>query len=243
MTTATVIINRAWRETQLLPSDVTPSTSQYTESLPLLQGLLERHIRAPILTIWLGNVTALRQQRGVVLRDFTPYADRVAVPQDVYVNCVLDGPKTLMLPPTPGDGARIVIIDVSQNFGTYPLTLTGNGNLIDGGADLVLSASGEGVSLMYRRDLAEWVPITTLELSNNLPYPAMYDDLFVIELAMRLDPRYGKEMPAVTADIYRSIRSQFVGRYMMVQSSASPDVLWEGSLIGNGWTIGNAGGW
>lgn len=243
MTTAQVIINRALRETQILPSDVAPTTEQTNEALPLLQGIVERYVRAPIITLWLGDLSDVKQQRGVIMRDFTLYQDRVAIPQDIYLNCLLDGPKTIRLPPSPGDGARMVIIDVANTFGTNNLTIDGNGNLVDGGNSLVLATSGQGVSLLYRRELANWIIVPAeLGLSNNLPYPAMYDDLFVIELAMRLDPRYGKEMSPITVETYKQVRSQFVGRYLMTQSSASPDVLFDSWTGLNAWQIGNTGG-
>jgi hypothetical protein len=242
VTTAQVIINRAFRESQIVPSDVAPSTSQIAEALPLLQGLVDRYIRAPIVTLWLGDLSAIKQQRGAVFRDFTPFVQSLAIPQDIYLNCVLNADQTILLPPSPGDGARMVILDVGGTFGTYQLTIVGNGNQIDGGASYVLNASGVGISLLYRRELANWVIITDIGLSNNIPYPTMYDDLFVIELAMRLDPRYGKEMSGITAEIYKQVRSQFVGRYMMTNSSTSPDILFDGWSGFNAMQIGNLGG-
>lgn len=242
MTTASVIINRAFRETQIVPSDVAPTDAQVTEALPLLQGIIDRYVRAPIVTLWLGQVSDIRQQRGSVFRDFTPYADKVAIPQDIYLNCLLDSAKTIKLPPSPGDGARIVVLDVGGTFGTNFLTIEGNGNLVDGGASLVLNASGVGVSLLYRRELAQWIIVPdAVGLSNNLPYPTLYDDLFIIELAMRLEPRYGKEMPAITMEIYKMVKSMFTGRYMMTNSSTSPDVLFDTMTGFGGWSTGFTG--
>lgn len=242
MTTASVIINRAFRETQIVPSDVAPTDAQITEALPLLQGIIDRYVRAPIITLWLGDLSGIQQQRGQIMRNFTPYADRVAIPQDIYLNCLLTEAKTIKLPPSPGDGARIVILDVGGTFGTHFLTIEGNGNLVDGGSSLVLNASGAGVSLIYRRELAQWnIVLDAVGLSNNLPYPSLYDDLFIIELAMRLEPRYGKEMPAITMEIYKQVRSQFTGRYMMTNSSASPDVLFDSMSGFGGWTVGYTG--
>jgi hypothetical protein len=239
MSTCTVIINRAFRESQIVPSDVAPSTSQAAEALPLLQGIIERYVRAPIVTLWLGTTSPILQQRGQVMRDFTTYANSIAAPQDIYLNCVLTAAITIKLPPSPGDGARFVVIDVSQNFGSFPLTIQGNGNRVDGGTELSLATSGQGASLIYRRDLANWQLIPSVfQASNNTPYPDLYDDLFVIELAMRLNPRYGKEMPAITSQIYQDVRSMFKGRYMMTNSSASPDVLFDTWSGNTSWNIG-----
>lgn len=239
MTTAEDIISSAFRESQLLDLGVAPSDNEEAEALKLLRGVVSRRIRPPVLTIWLGDVSSIREQRGPTLRNFTPFVDRLAAPQDVYLNCIMDQAYTLKLPPSPGDGSRFVVIDVGQNFGTYNLTLEGNGNLIDGGTSYTLSDSGQGVSLMFRRDIAQWIIIpATLQASNNIPFPEEFDALFSIELALRLNPRYGATMDEITVEVYKDVKSRFVSRYMSTNSSADPDILW-GS---NGRWSGDRGG-
>lgn len=241
MTRLADIIGRSFRESQTFDLDRVPTEAEVAEALPLLNGIIQRNIRPAILTIWLGDMTDLLYQRGTQFRDFTDYRDRVAVPQDVYINCKMDIPYTLRLPPSPGDGARLIVVDVNQNFGTFPLTLIGNGNTIQGQSQLILDNSGIGVSLFYRRDLADWTLLSGLTLNSRMPFPEEFDDMFVIELAMRLNPRYGQEIAAITTELFAEMKSRFMGRYISEISSAAPDLLWDSnSNIFNGdrgWTF------
>lgn len=242
MTTLQVIIERSYKETQICAYNVSPTQDQLDAALPLLQGILERRTRPPILTCWLGQTNELKSQRGAIFRNFTQFAGQYALPQDIYLNCLLDTAQIVRLAPSPGDGARQVFLDTSQSFATSPLTLLGNGNRIDGGSDYILSTNGQTLSLLYREDLAEWLVLPAeYGLSQNLPYPAQFDDLFVIELALRLDPRYGKELSEITANTYQELSSHFKGRYFMLNSSANPDILWSSNFVGSTWAQGNMG--
>lgn len=236
MTTLNTIISRAYRVSQILDIDRAPSTEQVNEALPILNGIIRRHLRPPVMTVWLGNFTGMKRQRGQIFKDFTKYAQDWSIPQDVYLNVRAAESHTIYLPSEPGDGARLVIFDYGGTLATYPLTIVGNGNLIDDGEDLVMSTNGERVELMYRRDLANWQVITNLGLSQNLPFAEDFDLVFEIELAMNLNPRYGNEMGGVLIEVYRSALSMFNSRYMSETSSAAPDILWDPNIsqMGNG---------
>lgn len=234
MTTAQAIIRQAFRESQILDLNVPPTDDEQAEALTLLQGVVSRRIRPPVLTCWLGAVSSIKQQRGVVLRDFTSFVPHTALPQDVYLNCIMDNTYSVLLPPSPSDGSRLIVIDVGKNFGTFPLTLVGNGNLVDDGVSITLSTSGVGVNLLYRRDLGQWITVTDLGLSQNIPFPTEFDTLFSIDLALRLNPRYGVSMDEITAQIYQDVKSRFNSRYMSDNSSANPDILWDSYTGWNG---------
>jgi len=232
MSTLSEIVQRAFRESQILDINRTPSALQEAEAVTILRGIILRKIRPAVTPIWLGNLTAVKEQKGIILKDFTQWATQRAVPQDCYVNLLLDTAFTLLLPPSPGDGARLTFIDVAGTLATSPLTLTGNGNLVDGGPSVTLSTNNSTTSFMFRRDLAEWRPVTLVSLiaTAQMPFPEEFDDMFVIELAIRLNPRYGKEVSAITTEMYQDIRSRFMGRYMSETSSAAPDNLWDQTL-------------
>lgn len=238
MTTLNTIINRAYRVSQILDIDREPSDAQVNEALALLRGIIRRHLRPPVMTVWLGSLTSIKRQKGQVFKDFTPYVRDLSIPQDVYVNVNATEAYDLFLPSDPGDGARLVVFDYGSTFATNPLTLIGNGNLIDTGPELELNTNGQRVELMYRRDLANWQLISTLGLSQNLPFAEDFDIIFEIELAMNLNPRYGNEMGGVLIEVYRSALSMFNSRYMSETSSAAPDILWDPSIAG----LGNASG-
>ena len=229
MSALSEITQRAFRESQILDINRPPSTLQEAEAVAILRGIILRHIRPAVQTIWLGNLDGVKEQKGVILRNFTHYAPVTAVPQDCYVNLLLDQPTTLLLPPSPGDGSRLTFIDVASTLATNPLTVTGNGNLIAGNTSATLSTNNENTTFMFRRDLANWISISPINLvaTSQMPFAEEFDDLFVIELAMRLNPRYGKELSAVTIEVFSEIRSRFKGRYMSENNSSSPDSLWE----------------
>jgi len=232
MSTLSEITQRAFRESQILDINRAPSVQQENEAIEILRGIILRKIRPAVTPIWLGDLSAVREQRGTVLKDFTSYAPQRAVPQDCYVNLLLTTPLTLLLPPSPGDGARLTFIDVGGTLATNPLTLVGNGNLVDGGSTETLATNNSNTSYMFRRDLAEWRPVTTVALigTAQMPFPEEFDDMFVIELAIRINPRYGKEVSEITGEMYQDIRSRFMGRYMSETSSAAPDNLWDQTL-------------
>ena len=236
MSTLSEIVQRAFRESQILDIDRQPSASQEAEAVTILRGIIFRHVRPAVQTIWLGDTTTIKEQNGYVLKDFTNFAPNRAVPQDCYVNLVLDEATTLYLPPEPGDGARLTFIDVAGTLATNALVIQGNGNLVDGASFQTLATNNLNTSFMFRRDLAEWRPVATIGLvaTTQMPFPEEFDDMFVIELAIRLNPRYGKEISGVTAEMYQAIRSRFLGRYMSETSSAAPDNLWEPSYSFNG---------
>lgn len=232
MSTLSEIVTRAFRESQILDINRPPSALQQGEAVTILRGVILRKIRPAVTPIWIGDITAIREQKGIIFKDFTNYAPNIAVPQDCYVNLLNDEARTIMLPPSPGDGARLTFIDVAGTLSTFPLTLEGNGNLVNGGATEVLSTNNLNTSYMFRRDLAEWRPVSIIALiaTAQVPFPEEFDDMFVIELAIRLNPRYGKEISAITTEMYQDIRSRFMGRYMSEIGSAQPDILWDATM-------------
>jgi hypothetical protein len=232
MSTLSEIIQRAFRESQILDIDRAPSTQQVTEALPILRGIILRHIRPAVTTIWIGALESIKEQKGAIFKNFNSYIPNRAVPQDCYVNMFPDQARSLLMPPSPGDGARLTFIDVGGTLASFPVTLLGNGNLVNMTASETLSTNNSITSFMFRRDIANWQPVSPVAIIETaaMPFPEEFDDMFVIELATRINPRYGKDMSEVTMQVYESIRSRFMGRYMQDGSSANPDILWESTI-------------
>lgn len=196
----------------------------------MLLSIIQRNTRPPTQTYFLGN--RVREQRGGDSVNLREYLAGSALPQDIYLNCNLSEPQTVLFPPNPGDGARISIIDYGPSFATNNLTLVGNGNRINDEEQVVLSDDFQNISFMYRRDLADWLQVVNLGLTSQSPYPAEFDDLFVIELALRINPRYGSQIDSLTAEIYREIKARFMSRYQKRPSAASPDKIFRTDLHG-----------
>ena len=125
--------------------------------------------------------------------------------------------RTVYLTLYPQDGARMGIADPFGRLAAFPITLNANGREIEGSATLTLNTNGTFREWFYRADLGDWVRITSLATSDQVPFPSMFDNMFVILLAMRLNPRYGREMDAQSAEILKMGRRQFIARYLQSQ--------------------------
>jgi hypothetical protein len=132
--------------------------------------------------------------------------------------CNLTGPGTINFHPRPHDGARMGIVDISNNFDTNPLTIYGNGRNIEGEPSMVYDTPGEVRQWIYREDLGNWVTVIPLDPNGQMPYPPEFDDMFIILLASRLNPRYGQIMHPASVETLKSAMSKFSARYKQSDS-------------------------
>jgi hypothetical protein len=117
------------------------------------------------------------------------------------------------LTPSPEDGCRFAVIDRAGNFETYPITIHGNGRNIEEASSVSLATNNLTREWFYRADLGNWVRVTDLTVNDESPFPEEFDDLLVIMLAFRLNPRYGAETRGETAEALNRARRQFRARY------------------------------
>lgn len=215
MTTVASIINSAFRETNLIPLGVSPTTAQSDEAFALL---------STIVSSVLGNEAGenlvpmpLGQNDIDAPAGYPWYANELPgntfVPTNMRIMCNLTGAGTINLHPAPHDGARMGIVDVSQNFDIYPLTVRGNGRSIEGEDEMVYSDQGTVREWVYRGDLGNWVTVIPLDEDGDMPWPSEFDDMFIIMLAVRLNPRYGQTMHPASVDTLRKTMSKFSARY------------------------------
>jgi hypothetical protein len=134
----------------------------------------------------------------------------------------LTEPLTVRLHPNPEDGARFAFRDLSNNLATNTLTVEGNGRRISGGTSQVFNTNGQAQEFVYSDALGEWVSVTNdLVAGDTWPFPSEFDDMFVIMLAMRLNPRHGQTMDDQTVVAYKRMRKQFTARYSQVIGARS----------------------
>lgn len=215
MTAVTDIIKSALRETNLIPLGVEPSTDQQTEAFNLLSTIVALvpgaeagenlnemplgtdGINAPAGYPWWDNElpanTFVRANTRIMLN----------LTQDGYVN----------LDPAPHDGARLGVVDCALNLDLCPFTLYGNGRLIDGATELTLSTPGVSQEWVYRADTGTWTTVSPIALDGQMPWPSEFDDMFIIMLAMRLNPRYGQVIHPASMETLRKAKSAFSARY------------------------------
>ncbi len=215
MTTVASIINSAFRETNLTPLGVDPSTAQITEAFALLttivSGVLGNEAGELMSPMPLGR-NDIDAPSG-----YPWYANEIPgnvfIPTNTRMMCNLTGPGLINLHPKPQDGARMGVVDVSLNFDIYPLTVNGNGRSIEGENEMEYDTQGTIREWLYREDLGNWVVVTPLDLDGDMPWPSEFDDIFIIMLAYRLNPRYGQTIHPASAQALQRATSKFMARY------------------------------
>lgn len=215
MTTVASIIKSALRETNLIPMGVDPSQPQLDESFDLLStivsGVLGNEAGENLAPMALG-------QEGInAPKGYPWYANtlpgNVYIPTNMRIMCNLTGAGLVNLHPKPHDGARMGIVDVSQNFDLFPFTINGNGRSIEGEESMTYNTAGQTRQWVYREDLGNWVTVIPLDPNGEMPWPPEFDDMFIILLAMRLNPRFGQVIHPASAETLKTAQSKFSARY------------------------------
>lgn len=215
MTTVASIIQSALRETNLIPLGVAPTADQLSEGFALLSTIV-----ASVLGNEAGeNLTPLPLGQNEITspRGYPWWSNEL--PGNVFLQtntrlmCNLTGPGTVNFHPRPHDGARMGVVDVSQNFSAFPLTVYGNGRSIEGEADMTYDTDGLIREWLYREDLGNWVTVIPLDIEGDMPWPTEFDDMFVIMLALRLNPRYGQVMHPASMQVLQAAMTKFSARY------------------------------
>lgn len=228
MTTVASIIQSALRETNLIPLGTTPTQPQIDEAFGLLStivaGVLGNEAGENLTPMPLG-------QNDIVSPTGYPWWDN-ELPGNIFlqtntrVMCNLNGPGKINLHPRPHDGARMGVVDISQNFDIYPLTIEGNGRSIEGEEAMTYDVAGTIRQWLYREDIGNWVTVLPLDPLGDMPWPPEFDDMFIITLAMRLNPRYGQVMHPASVEALKQAKTKFEARYTQdTQQQPSEDGL------------------
>jgi hypothetical protein len=209
------IIQSALRETNLIPLGVTPSDDQNAEAfdrlLTIVASVLGNEMGENLAPFPIGTL-GINSPAGYPWWS-NELPGNLFVQTNIRLMCNLTGEGFINLHPLPHDGARFGIVDVAGNFATNELTIFGNGRLIEGMPEMTYNTNGEIREWMYRGDLGNWVVVSPITLDGDMPWSAEFDDLFIIMLAMRLNPRYGQVMHPATADAYKMAKARFTARY------------------------------
>lgn len=134
---------------------------------------------------------------------------------------------TVTLPEDPEDGALFQLVDAAAGFTAYPVTVDPNGRLFEGSTSSVSAAlNGYNLMWLYRGDLADWKRVAVLDLNDDFPFPIEFDDAFIIQLAIRLAPRFGKSLSNESVATSQRALSGLRARYRQrVVTSADQGVL------------------
>ena len=240
MTLASAIITAGFREGNILPVGGSPTTSEQTEALGLLNGFISgvfgNEMGEP-LSDWM---VPQPQRTGALEANYPqlPYpqgTDAMLLPTPLTTSALSSvyryPPKnsrivfggvtqTIYFPEQPDDGSRMAVVQGSgagdsATVGAV-LTLDGNGRTIETVNTKTFtftSPATAGKAWLYRADTADWVAVATLGLSDALPFPSELDDVWITALAIRLAPRYGKTVAAETTAAFTAAMRHLKARY------------------------------
>lgn len=211
MSTVDEIVEQAFRESNFVGELDNPTPKQAREAITRLDRIvsgLYGFEAGEHLQPWPVGVAGYQQPVPGEAYDCW----RNPIPNSRLV-CNLTAAQTVYLPCAPEDGARIGVQDLQGNFATYPLTIDGNGRTIEGAQSLVLNTNGANAIWFYRADLGDWKRVSSLAAGDDFPFPSEFDDLFIVRLAMRLNPRYGKTVAPESVDTAERCLDRFRARY------------------------------
>lgn len=213
MTLVHEIIKDAFREANLISITQSPTLDEQAEALRLLNRFVrsifgvEAGEKLQSLAVGSNNVTTTNS-----LPTYTVTGEAY-VPLNARLLINTTAPLAVNLHPDPEDGARFAVVDASGNFATNNVTVSGNGRRIAGSLTAVLNTNSLKKEWFYRADLGDWQVISDLGLNDVFPFPLEFEDLFVIGLATRLNPRNGASIEEQAMLNYRRQRSLFRARY------------------------------
>lgn len=238
MTTCYEIIYDAFREGDLIDETEYPTPTQAREGLARLNSILtsvrgyevgEQLLDWPVGT---ANVEYAEVNVAGPVNDVRP-------PANSRLLILTEEATDVYLPPLPRDGARMGILDVYSSLATYPITLKGNGRLIESASTLTLNTAGLSREWMYRADQGNWVRITAItDASTEMPYPDEFDDYFITSLAMRLNPRHSMATDPQTLLRMERMKGKIRARYRQTASAGLElSLIHPNSALFGSWTF------
>lgn len=214
MTLVSSLILDAFREGNIIPLGAQPNANQTTEALRLYNQNVSSIYGSEAgsdVDDWPLGTYGVDQPGFVDPRSLTTITQPTGNKRLLVLNTA---PMTVYMPVNPQDGARMVLADPFGRLSAVPVTLDANGRLIDGNPTELFNTNGLFQEWFYRADLGQWMKLTNLLATDTNPFPPEYDVFFYIGLAMRLNPRFGREMDPATASVFKSQRNQFMARYI-----------------------------
>ena len=219
MSTMQSIITQGFRELNLIAIGKAPTPDQNTEGLILLTNVIDTTVSDDLgedLRDWpLGNFDRLPQEQ---LRFSQDELNRPAINRRLIA--LNEASETVFFPLAPSDGSLMAIQDPFNRLAAFPITLHGNTRTIEGTQSVQADVNGLSRTWLYRADTANWVRLTSLTLTDELPFPSKYDFYFSIGLAMRLSGRTGRQISETTAVVYDKLQQKLVSQYLQSEIMA-----------------------
>lgn len=223
MTLISAIITDAYRESNLIAAGKIPSDTQITEALTRLSSMIAGVYGYDVgegLQDWMVGTTNLENP-------MPGWSDQSWVYPIENSRILLNhsSAQTLYFPDLPENGARMSVIDINSALTTYNVTLNGNGRLIEGATTQVLSTAGLSKAWIYDADSANWRAISALVVTDEMPFPEKFDDYFIIRLAGRINPRYGRSLDTMSIARLQEVTEQLESTYRQTRDMPVPSAL------------------
>lgn len=233
MTTATLLIQAAYREGNLIAVGASPNATELTEALPALNRLVNGIFGFEMgenLADWLYPVP----QRTAPVAANYPQLPSCAAPAWMSTCLSPYPPKNtrvvwggvtgkVYFPEAPEPGTRMAVVQGSgagdHGAAGQILTLDGNGRTIQDPADQAFKNTVALVDPLtsnqwiYRDDLGQWKLCQDMAIGDDCPFPKEFDDFFICALAKRLAPRYSKITARETIETAKAKLSALKARY------------------------------
>ncbi len=223
-TLASVLIQAAMREGNLIAAGASPTAAERTEALASLNRIINGVFGNELgenLTDW---IVPAPQRTAPVAANYPQFPDAHAPTSSTYPyppknSRIVFGSvaNTVYFPEAPDDGSRMAVVQGSGagDGGVVgaALTLNGNGRTIETANTKVYNTPVTARQWLYRADLGDWVAVVDLAAGDPCPFPAALDDLWITMLAIRLSPRYGKTVSVETISTFKKMMATMKARY------------------------------
>ncbi len=220
MTTGSALVNKAYREGNLINLGATITSSQETEGLEALNKFVDSLFGYELgefafdWPIEPRNDAPVKARYPLFPQDQFNRQQRVTnyPPPNTRILMNITADTTIWFPQAPSNGAKIVFVDVASPTAT--LTVQGNGRLILGSQTLAdTPANLNGRQLMYRADLGNWIELAQITSTTESPFPSAYDVLLELGVLRRLAPRFGRQLSADQLSDYTRLMNRLKAQF------------------------------
>lgn len=221
MATLSDLIRDALRENNIIARNATPTDLQFAEGLLVFQQMIDGWygmLVGEFMEDW--PVPPIQTAPSFARYPLLPADDQRTTdqqpypPSNVRLLTASTAPNTIYFQWQPAPGAGVALVNIKQDFVACPLTLDGNGRLINGAPTLVINTvQTTPRRWFFREDIANWLEITDLALTSLSPFAPDLDDFMKIALAVRLGPRYGVAIDTVTGGVFKTGINTMMARY------------------------------
>lgn len=224
MTTVAQIIQDAFRASNLIATESSPTSNEETEALRYLDRIIQstfgNEAGDKFIDFPIGS-EGIQRPAGYPWYDTVPDEFDWFVPENYRLMVNVTQPIEVFLHPEPDDGSRLALRDLGNNLSTNNFTINGNGRHIEGSDNVLITEDSFNAEWFYRGDLGNWVKYVDIGLNDTFPFPVEFDDYFIMSLAMRLNPGYGAQLDPQALQFYNRAKRQLQSRYSIIRPQPS----------------------